>query len=116
MGKESARHEFSRINEHIDTVSCLQCDHVITDAGKDSFTYRNPTKLLHAKEPKRGRPGQYDWDSDDDSNSEDSEDFEAKQEALLMKKYIDRKTGKVNLDLIWPYVPNEDEVTESVWV
>jgi hypothetical protein len=61
---------------------------------------------------RRRRNGREYDDDDDDRMDDDSED----EEVALMKKYIDRRTGEVNLELIHPYIPDPSEVLESVWI
>ena len=125
-GKESIRHEYSRVSDEIDTVSSMQLTHTTNDeTGKEIYIYRQPLKIAPTKEPKGKKVGYrrqraaYSDDEDDfneELNSEDEEDNEKQQEAMLMRKYIDKKTGIVNLDLIFPYIPAEVEVLERVWI
>ena len=99
------------------------------ETGKENYLYRTAQRVGVYKEPKvskaRGKykkSRRYGRDSDDEEeehvgeDSDDEYDNEARQEMLMMKKYTDKKTGLVNLDLIYPYVPQEGEVLESVWV
>jgi hypothetical protein len=99
--------EFSRVPEIIDPFIGLQRTVVSGEGGKPTYHYQ---KIMPGRIDNRRRRGRDSDDDDEDLFNEEDED------EMLMKKYIDKRTGLVNLDLIQPYVPERSEVLESVWI
>jgi hypothetical protein len=99
------RNEVSRIPDTIENHSGLQMFTVQGADGKTSYHYR---KIILRGPTLRNRQQRGD-DSDLDDEEEEDED-------ALMKKYIDKRTGLLNLDWIIPYVPQQSEVIESAWI
>ena len=101
--------DFSRIPDKINSLWGLHQVVSTGEGGKSTYTYHKimPTRIDY----RRRRGGRYD-DDDDDDGIDDEED----EEEAMMKKYIDKRTGEINLDLIQPYIPEAAEILESVWI
>ena len=103
------KHEFSRIPDTIDLLSGLQQFTVAGENGKLMYHYQKimTTRIDNRRGPRRVR-------EDDDSDDDDDDDVD--EDEVLMKKYVDRKTGEINMDLIQPYIPEPNEIIESAWI
>jgi len=107
----NSRLEASRVPDIIDTLAGLQVAETVGSDGRKAFHYRKIIPLRVQQRPvRRGRD-----DSDEEEVFADEPD-DPEGDEIIYRRYIDRRTGELNLDWVQPYVPSEREVAESAWV